>query len=146
MLMEPEQDKRTYQHLVYFMRYTDHRHRLRKEMFFYTVGLKEWAVWHWVLSKKSENQLYSHTSPHYDRASLQKAICSKLLDNAPTLISHYCRKSENTHMHASKKERPLPASKHVPHCSIKNTFLSAPKENQRDQCVKLERGNRSSED
>ena len=77
----------------------------------FTLGLKEWAVWNWVLSKKSENQLYSHTSPHYDRAVLQKVICSKLLDKAATLKSHYCRKSEGTHMHARKKERLLSTTK-----------------------------------
>ena len=38
-------------------------------MFLYTLGLKEWAVWNWMLRKKSENQLYSHTSPHYGRAA-----------------------------------------------------------------------------
>ena len=74
--------------------------------------------------KKSENQLYSHTSPHYDRAVLQKAIYSKLLDNAPTLKSHYCRKSEDTHMHARKKKRLLSATKHFPDCSIKTCSYS----------------------
>ena len=44
-------------------------------MFLYTLGFKEWAVWKWMLRKKSENQLYLHTSPYYDRAALQKAIC-----------------------------------------------------------------------
>ena len=60
-------------------------------MFLYTLGFKEWAVWKWMLRKKSENQLYLHTSPYYDRAALQKAICYKLLNEAPTLISHYRR-------------------------------------------------------
>ena len=40
-----------------------------KEMFLCTFGLKEWAVWNWMLRKKSENHLYSHTSPHYGRAA-----------------------------------------------------------------------------
>ena len=40
-----------------------------KEMFLYTLVLKEWAVWNWMLRKISENQLYSHTSPHYGRAA-----------------------------------------------------------------------------
>ena len=38
-------------------------------MFLCTFGLKEWAVWNWMLRKKSENHLYSHTSPHYGRAA-----------------------------------------------------------------------------
>ena len=38
-------------------------------MFFRTFGLKEWAVWNWMLRKKSENHLYSLTSPHYGRAA-----------------------------------------------------------------------------
>ena len=38
-------------------------------MFLYTLGLKECAVWNWMLRKISENQLYSHTSPHYGRAA-----------------------------------------------------------------------------
>ena len=33
-------------------------------MFLWTFGLKEWAVWNWMLRKKSENHLYSHTSPN----------------------------------------------------------------------------------
>ena len=66
-----------------------------------------------MLSKKSENQLYSHTYPHFHRAALPKAICSKLLDKAPALKSHYCRKSEDTHMHARKKKRLLSAPKYV---------------------------------
>ena len=40
-----------------------------KEMFLCTFGLKEWAVWNWMLRKKSENHLYSHTSPHYGQAA-----------------------------------------------------------------------------
>ena len=40
-----------------------------KEIFLCTFGLKEWAVWNWMLRKKSENHLYSHTSPHYGRAA-----------------------------------------------------------------------------
>ena len=40
-----------------------------KELFLCTFGLKEWAVWNWMLRKKSENHLYSHTSPHYGRAA-----------------------------------------------------------------------------
>ena len=38
-------------------------------MFFGTFGLKEWAVWNWMLRKKSENHLYSHNSPHYGPAA-----------------------------------------------------------------------------
>ena len=38
-------------------------------MFLCTFGLKEWAVWNWMFRKKSENHLYSHTSPHYGRAA-----------------------------------------------------------------------------
>ena len=38
-------------------------------MFLCTLGLKEWGVWNWMLRKKSENHLYSHTSPHYGRAA-----------------------------------------------------------------------------
>ena len=38
-------------------------------MFLFTFGLKEWAVWNWMFRKKSENHLYSHTSPHYGRAA-----------------------------------------------------------------------------
>ena len=38
-------------------------------MFLCTFGLKEWAVWNWMLRKKSENHLYSHTSPHYGQAA-----------------------------------------------------------------------------
>ena len=38
-------------------------------MFLCTFGFKEWAVWKWMLWKKSENHLYSHTSPHYGRAA-----------------------------------------------------------------------------
>ena len=40
-----------------------------KEVFLYTLGPKGWAVWNWMLRNKSENQLYSHTSPHYGRAA-----------------------------------------------------------------------------
>ena len=38
-------------------------------MFLCTFGLKEWAVWNWMLQKKGENHLYSHTSPHCGRAA-----------------------------------------------------------------------------
>ena len=38
-------------------------------MFLCTFGLKEWAVWNWMLQKKSENHLYSHTSPQCGRAA-----------------------------------------------------------------------------
>ena len=92
-------------------------------MFLYTLGLKERAVWNGMLGKKSENQLYSHTSPYYDRAALQKA---------PTLKSHYCRNSEDTHMHARKMENLLSAPKHFPDCSIKH-FIFAPWKDQCDQ-------------
>ena len=96
-----------------------------KIMFLYTLGLKEWAAWNWVLSKKSENQVYSHTYHLYDRALLQNAICSKLLDNAHTLKSHYCSKSEGTHMHARKKGRLLSATKHFYILSTERSMRSA---------------------
>ena len=51
-----------------------------KEMFLCTFGLKEWAVWNWMLRKKSENHLYSHPSPHCGRAtSSAPPKCSRLI-------------------------------------------------------------------
>ena len=102
LLMEPKQDKRTWSA---FGVHCFTVHCVCKEMFLYTSGLKECAVWNWMLQKESENQFYSHTSPHYDRTALQKAICSKLLNKAATLKPHHCRKSEETHMHARVQER-----------------------------------------
>ena len=80
-----------------------------------------------MLRKKSKNQLYSHTFPHYDQAALQKAICSKILNKAATHKSDYCRKSEDTHKQAMKKEILLSAPKHFPDCFIKATNCSMPR-------------------
>ena len=91
----PNNTDKQRQLLVYFMRHEDQRHRVGKEMFLNTLDLKEWTVWNWVLSKKGDNQFHPHTSSHLDPAALQKANCSKFLDNVLTLPSHYCRKSSS---------------------------------------------------
>ena len=92
-----------------------------KEMFLYTSGLKEWAVWNWMLWKKSKNQLYSHTSPHYDFPDFS---------------------IENMFIFAPA----LSAPKHFPDFSIENMFIFAPWNDQCDHKVKLERRNLSYED
>ena len=68
-------------------------------MFLCTFGLKEWAVWNWMLRKKSENHLYSHPSPHCGRAapSAPRNVPDKSIKTCP---SQQERLSSNCKFHS----------------------------------------------